>query len=140
MRFILLFICSLFLFGCAKNWYLGEWTVTDVTFPAISAISYEEASAWFGAKASYSTSHFSFRDKACQDPQFELESLTESEFYTTYRTTFRQLNIDGDTVTILQLSCAGAAAFPGTTLIQVTADSAYTPWDGAFFKLERNTR
>ena len=137
-RFIGLLISLMFLAGCAKNWYIGEWTVTDVQFPAVSAMSNEAAVEWFGSKAIYTESLFSFREKRCQSPQFELESLPQSEFYAAYRASFRQLNIDGDSVSLMRISCSGDSVFPGSTLVRVTDNIVYTPWDGAFFRFERS--
>ncbi|MCH8500629.1 MAG: hypothetical protein LAT77_01825 [Aliidiomarina sp.] len=137
MRFILLFIGLVFLSGCAKNWYIGEWQVTDVEFPAVSAMSSDEAIEWFGSEANYFESHFSFRDNGCESPRFEPETLTESEFYIAYRTSFSQLNIDRKSVGVLQVICLDNSVYPGSTLIKVADDIVYTPWDGAFFRLEK---
>src|SRR5690554_3018138 len=137
MRFLLLMLSLTWFTGCANNWYTGDWTVTDVEFPAVSALSYEDAQAWFGSKAKVSKSVFLFRDSRCDSPQFEHESFTESEFYRAYRASYAQLGIAGDSVEVIRVTCSEASVFAGNTLIQVNEDVLYIPWDGAFFRLER---
>lgn len=137
MRFILLFISIIFISGCAKSWYVGEWAVTDASFPAVSALSAEEARDWFGSEAVYSESRFSFRSANCESPQFALESYKESDFLIEYRVSFARLGIEGESADILRVTCSGLSAFPGSTLIKVTSDTVYAPWDGVFFRLDR---
>ena|SRR5690554_749812 len=139
MRFISLFTGLIFLAGCAKAWYVGEWVVTDVRFPTVSALGADEAREWFGSRAVYSDSHVSFRGERCESPKFELGSYTESDFIMAYRTSFVQLGIEGDSVSILRVTCTGVSVFPGSTLVKVTNDMIYAPWEGAFFRLDRQS-
>ncbi len=140
MRLILLFFSLVLLSGCANSWYLGEWKVTDVEFPAVSALGAEEAQEWFGEEAIYAESLFSFRENTCEAPQYAPQELSEADFRIAYRAPFSQLNIDGEATEILRVSCAETSSFPGMTLIKGKEDIVYLPWDGAFFKLERSVR
>lgn len=138
MRFIFLLISAIFLSGCANSWYLGEWRVSDVEFPAISALGYDEAETWFGSQAIYSEAQVSFRGTTCQRPEYELREVAEQEFRTAYRASFSQLGIDGDTAEVLSVTCSEVTSFPGMTLIKIAGDVVYLPWDGAFFRLARS--
>lgn len=137
-RALLGLITALLLSGCSSRWYLGEWLVTDVAFAAVSAISAEDAQAWLGADAVYAESLVVFRGDGCQQPQFQVETVSASVFYQTYRATFAALGINGETTTLLHVHCGTDAAFPASTFIHASDDSGYVPWDGAFFRLERH--
>lgn len=137
MRFISLFISVICISACANSWYLGEWRVTDAEFPCISAVSVVEAQEWFGSEAKYSESHFAFRGATCDRPSYELQVLSEQDFQMAYRAVFSQLDIDGEATEALRVTCSDLSVFPGMTLIKMTGDAVYLPWDGAFYRLDR---
>lgn|SRR5690606_34503708 len=139
MRFIPLLLIFL-LFSCSANeneWYLGAWKVSDAKFPGISAMGMEEAKVWFGSEAIYTKTKVAFRDETCDSPEFKMTSLTEAEFFSSYRATFKQLEIEGESVEILQVGCPANWIAPGSTLIKANSNFGYTLWDGVFFKVDK---
>jgi|SRR5690554_1047545 hypothetical protein len=139
MRYITLLLMFL-LFSCSTpeaKWYLGVWQVSDAKFPGISAMGMDEATVWFGSEASYTETKVSFRDESCDNPKFTITSLTEDEFYSTYRARFKTLGIEGELVEILNVGCPSDWIAPGATLIKANNNSGYTLWDGVFFKVDK---
>ncbi|MDR6982401.1 hypothetical protein J2X32_001019 [Rheinheimera pacifica] len=139
MRYISLLL-TLFLLSCSSDnskWYQGHWQVTDAKFPGISAMGMDDAKAWFGTKASYTDTKVSFADEVCDKPQFTLTTLVEAEFYSLYRARFQQLGITGESTEILTVGCPSDWVAPGAILIKAENNTAYTLWDGVFFKLDK---
>lgn len=130
--------------GCANSepepWYLGSWSVSDAEFPGMSAMGMTEAQEWFGLVASYRLDRVSFKDDSCHTPAYTTRKLSESDFYQEFRATFAALAIDQEEVTLVEVNCAGDWLAPGSVLIQVDEDNAYTTWDGVFFKLDKLNR
>ncbi len=137
MRFIVLLFSLSAIFGCSRSWYLDEWTVSGAKFAAISAMDMPQAETWFGSKAVYSDSTVSFRGESCTAPQFTVDTLREAEFRRLYRAAFTTLGIEGEMVEILEVRCPESWTQPGAKLIKADANTAYIPWDGVFFQLER---
>lgn len=139
MRYIGLLLTLLLLSCSADNskWYHGQWQVTDATFPGISAMGMDDAKAWFGTKVTYSDTKVSFAGEVCDKPQFTLTALAEAEFYPLYRARFAQLGITGETADVLTVGCPSEWVAPGAVLIKATGNTAYTLWDGVFFKLDK---
>lgn len=117
--------------------YEGVWRITDAKFPGVSAMGMEEAREWFGSEARLSASQVSFQDELCEQPSFHVNTLNESEFYTYYRARFDGLNIDDETVDIVEVGCPDYWGVPGSMLVQVSDNLAYLPWDGVFFQVEK---
>lgn len=141
MRYLILFVCFCVLPGCTQSgtWYEGRWQITDAKFPGVSAMGREEALVWYGSEVRYREDEVSFRDQVCAEPSFSLSRLDEGEFYTHYRARFQNLDIAGDSVEILSISCPAKWTVPGATLIKASDDTAYLPWDGVFFKVTKIT-
>lgn len=139
MRAMMLLL-TLFLLSCSadnREWYLGVWKVSDAKFPGISAMGMEEAKVWFGSEASYTKAKVAFRGETCESPEFTLTSLTEDEFFSSYRARFTALGIEGESVEILHVGCPSDWIAPGATLIKVNSNIGYTLWDGVFFKVDK---
>lgn len=139
MRYINLLIISC-LASCSapeSEWYIGVWQVTDAKFPGVSAMGMEEAEEWFGDEATYSNNKVTFRDESCAHPEFQVTSSNAAEFYANFRARFQDLEITGESVEILEVVCSGNWVAPGALLIRATDNTAYTLWDGVFFKLEK---
>ena len=145
MRYLILLSAMLAITGCANQWYTGEqwykgeWTVTDAKLPGISAIGLDELPQWYGAEALYSDTLVTFRDARCEQPQFAVKEIGPHEFNSEFRATFAALDITDSSVQVLEVGCPGRWTEPGATFIQAGPDSGYVLWDGAFFKLVRQS-
>lgn len=140
MRLKILMFAVILLCGCSnKPWYQGQWTITGFSFNAVSALSTEEANSWLGKIADYSATTASFEDALCKNASYNMTELTAQTFSQEYRTTLAILGIEDETVNMLQVTCTDNITFPGSTLLQVNDTTAYLPWDGVFFKLEKST-
>ena len=139
MRFLILLFAILATSGCANQWYKGEWTVTDVKFPGVSAIGVDEAPQWYVTEALYSDVLVTFRDARCEQPQFTVRELQQGAFQREFRASFAALDIAGSSVQVLEVGCPGSWTEPGSTFIQASPDSGYVLWDGAFIKLVRKS-
>lgn len=136
-RCIAIILVMLVASGCTRDWYTGEWTVTEARFPGISAMGLDEAREWYGSQAVYSASSVTFRGRRCEEPRFSVSEMNEAAFRNAYRATFSALDIDGSSVQILEVGCPDGWAHPGALLIEAGPESAYIVWDGVFFKLVR---
>lgn len=142
MRCISLLLLFLLL-SCSTpeaKWYLGVWKVTDAKFPGISAMGMDEAKAWFGSEVTYTETKVTFRDESCHSPEFTTTLLTEDEFFSAYRATFKALGIEGESVEILHVDCSSSWTSSGATLVKANSNFGYTLWDGVFFKVDKISR
>lgn len=140
MRYLIVVLAIFTTSGCANTWYMDEWTVTDVKLPGISAIGFDQARQWYGAKALYSDALVTFRDARCEQPQFTVRDMQQAEFHREFRATFAALDIESTSVQVLEVGCPDNWTQPGSTFIQASPDSGYVLWDGAFFKLVRKSK
>lgn len=140
MRLSVLMLTAVLLCGCSnKPWYQGQWTVNGFSFGAVSALSEDEAKSWLGKTVMYATTTATFEEAVCEHASYNITELTAQTFSQEYRTTLSALGIKDDTVKMLQVNCADGMVFPGSTLLQVNDTTAYLPWDGVFFKLEKTS-
>lgn len=116
-------------------WYEGSWQVSDTRFPAVSAMSAEQAEDWLGQSVLYTPGYAEYAGERCEQPSYSEAELDQSEFYTIYRARFEQLDIAGPMVTLLHVSCDNDWQTPATTFIKVNETRGYMTWDGAFFEL-----
>lgn len=137
MRYIIVLLLIFARSAHADEWYLGVWKVTDAKFPGISAMGMDDAKKWFGSEAVYNKQKVTFHDETCDNPKYSIETLTEDKFYSSYRATFHELGIEGKSVEILDVGCSSNWVAPGSTIIKANNKSAYTLWDGVFFKIDK---
>lgn len=123
----------------ANDWYLGKWKVSDALFPGISAMDTKEAKVWFGSIATYTKDKVTFRKEICKKPVYKVETLTKDQFYSSYKTTFDKLHIEGEVVEILHVGSSLKADWtaPSATIIRANKKFGYILWDGVFFKVDK---
>ena len=138
LTLILLQICCADAGASGSNdWYLGKWKVIDASFPGISAMDMDEARAWFGSVAVYTNKLVSFREEVCVSPSYKINNLSEGEFYTDYKVTFKQLDIEAKSVDVLEVGCPENWTAAGSALIKADGRSGYLLWDGVFFRVNK---
>jgi hypothetical protein len=121
----------------AQSWYLGQWRVVDMVFAGITAMDINEAQNWVGRKATLRSEKAFFRTWQCEKPRYLEVDLTEAQFYSDYRVSFEMLDIQPDTVTILDIKCPFEISAKGAVLIQANHQFSYSLWDGVFFKMSK---
>lgn len=136
-RFI--FVLSLVAAQCnAQEWYLGDWKTVDIDYGSIYSMTEAQARNWMGKKASYKPDLVSFDWANCASPHYVVEVLTDNDFGSNYRMDPAKLGITSERIEILNVGCPRRWAAPGSTLIKVSENTAYTLWDGAYLKLEKS--
>jgi hypothetical protein len=63
--------------------------------------------------------------------------MTPDEFETAYHVRGAALGLEGQTVTLITVTCPSAWTNRGSVLIVKSRDALLTTWDGVFFELER---
>ncbi|GAB3681197.1 hypothetical protein GCM10028792_27140 [Salinisphaera aquimarina] len=121
----------------AEPWYYGVWTVVGSDSPGISAMTTEEAKSWDGSVAHYTADIAEFRKNECSDPVYRSTEQSAAEFYDYYRFDPAKLGIDGKSIETIEVGCPDDWIQPGSKLLKVDSRTAYTSWDGVYFKLNK---
>jgi hypothetical protein len=120
---------------------LGTWTVAGHSIPGISAVSEDEATAHDGQIVQLDPMQALSNGERCVAPGYPARSVdTEDYLASEFNLPPESLQAlaGKDHVTIVEISCDGGpwTAF-GSLLIVIDANRALTPWDGAFYELQR---
>lgn len=138
---ILSMIAMLSYLGCNKTEsFFGEWIVTKIAGTSgIYAMSDEEMKSFIGKKAEYSQSLAAFDNEFRKNPVYKRETLSEATFFSGFRTSFENLGLKGESVTIINIyeNQNNLWINPGSCLIIKDNDSMLTVWDGVFFEMTR---
>ena len=121
----------------ADPWYYGKWAVKGSEVFGVSAMTTAEARSWYGSIARYSADSAKFREDQCAQPSYRTTRQSAADFFEYYRFAATELGIDSDTVETVGIGCPERWDAPGSSLIRVDSDTAFTSWDGVYFKLER---
>lgn len=133
--FLSLFSASAFAEG--DPWLLGEWRITGVKFPGMSAMSEQEAEEWINQTISYETTSVKLINQICNNPIYGIEEVSANDFMATHRVSLATLEIESSSVEIREINCDSAWMGPGLTIIKAKEDAAYTTWDGGYFIMEK---
>jgi len=94
---------------------------------------------YLGQNVDYSATEMKFGVQVLQHPSYELERLTETEFFDQFGLPLKQIGITSDSVTMIRvLDSAGKNPFvPGNVLFFRSKNVIVGTWDGVFFELAR---
>ena len=139
---LLLIISVLSSLGCNQTEpFFGEWVVSKIAGTSrISAMSEAEMKSFIGKRAEYNRTLATFDGESCENPIYKKETLSETDFFSNFRTSFENLDLKGKSVTLLNVYENQKTPWinPGSYLIIKDNDTMITIWDGVFFELKRN--
>jgi hypothetical protein len=94
---------------------------------------------YLGQNAVYSASEMKFARKALGHPSYEVEKLSEAEFFDQFGLPLKQIGITTNAVTMIKvLDSSGKNPFiPGNVLFYRSKNVIVATWDGLFFELVR---
>jgi hypothetical protein len=120
---------------------IGTWKVTGYSMPGITAMTEDEARAHEGQTVELGDAEALSNGERCAAPKYPVRSVDTEDFLAAeFNLPPESLKpVAGkDSITVVEISCDDApwTAF-GSLVIEVDADHVLTPWDGAFFELER---
>jgi hypothetical protein len=120
----------------------GDWTVVGHRFSGVSAAVEVDVSGWRGRRLHYASDAAVWQSDSCRAPGFRsYTAATDSFLGIGFHANAVDLGIDVKAMPRLRLTeitCGGEDWIaPGGLLIWTGADRALTPWEGAFFELER---
>lgn len=134
-------VLSIFLWfpavAAANEWYLGDWGLTEVRYPHITAMTDEEAAGYIGRTIHYGKSSVQLIDHTCSNPIYKVETVTAGDFLTSNRFSLESLEIDRASVELLKVECASGGYAPGLSVIKKDDATGYISWDGAYFKITK---
>lgn len=134
-------ILSVFLWfpavAIANEWYLGDWELTEVKFPHISAMTEEEAAAYIGRTIHYGQHSVQLINDSCSNPVYKINIIMAGDFLTSNRFHLESLEIDRPSVELLEVKCASGGYAPGLSIIKKDDNTGYISWDGAYFQITK---
>jgi hypothetical protein len=121
---------------------IGVWTVVGHYIPGISAMSDTDAAAWDGQTVRLTAAEAISPGTRCDQPAYATRMVARdnllAEGFHLSPTSLAPL-ASLKRLALLEVSCHGAPwAAMGGQLIQIDADHLLAPWDGVFFKLQRD--
>jgi hypothetical protein len=122
----------------------GDWIIVGHRIPGTSALNDDDARQWHGRVFHYAAGVASSIADTCASPSYRrrivpADSLLGVGFHTTLEA-LEWPDTVGQKFAITEVTCGGESwSAPGAVLIWVTPDKPFTPWDGVFFQLERDT-
>lgn len=128
--------------GCNKTEpFFGKWVVSKVSGTSrISAMSEAEIKSFIGKKAEYNRRLAAFDGESCENPIYKKETLSEADFFSGFRSSFENLDLQGKSVTIFYVfeNQSNPWINPGSSLIIKDNNTLITIWEGVFFEMKRD--
>lgn len=125
----------------ASHRLTGVWTVAGHWLADVSAMDAEEAAGWHGRRLWLVDWEALVPGARCAEPSYLTERVAADAFVTRFDSWPQGLvlPVEDGRVRVMTVRCEGEDwAAPGGTMIRVADDRALTPWDGAFFALDRD--
>lgn len=121
----------------ANEWYLGDWELTEVRYPAVFAMTEAEAAVYIGRTIYYGTNSVQLINHACSNPIYQTEIVTAGDFLFDNRFSLERLGINSPSVELLNVECTSGGYAPGLRVIKKDENTGYISWDGAYFKITK---
>lgn len=141
MRRILLPLAGLTLLGCGPSAppepFFGDWKVTGVASPGVSAVPAGAAQQAVGTEVSFSGRKARYGSRECGGPTYTRRWLSPATFTDAYRVAPPSLGLTGPQVEFVDISCADGSLDEAGTLIVRPDGTLVTALDGVFYVLTR---
>ena len=115
----------------------GQWKVSSVIAPGVSAQSPADAGRRVGTIVSLEAGRVRVGDRTCGGATYTRRNLSAEVFAEAYRVTPQQLSLAGDPIALVDVICESGALELGSTLILKSDTAMLTTWDGVFYVLTK---
>ena len=116
----------------------GEWKVSSVITPGVSAPSPADAGRQVGTVVSLQAGRVRVGDHTCNGASYTRRALSVETFAEAYRVTPQQLSLSGDPIALVDVTCESGGLELGSTLVLKSDTAMLTMWDGVFYVLTRS--
>jgi len=116
----------------------GEWKVSSVITPGVSAQSPADAGRQVGTVVSLQAGRVRVGDHTCNGATYTRRALSVETFAEAYRVTPQQLSLSGDPIALVDVTCESGGLELGSTLVLKSDTAMLTMWDGVFYVLSRS--
>jgi hypothetical protein len=116
----------------------GEWKVSSVITPGVSAQSPADAGRQVGTVVSLKAGRVRVGDHTCNGATYTRRALSVETFAEAYRVTPQQLSLSGDPIALVDVTCESGGLELGSTLVLKSDTAMLTMWDGVFYVLTRS--
>ena len=116
----------------------GEWKVSSVMTPGVSAQSPADAGRQVGTVVSLQAGRVRVGDHTCNGATYTRRALSVETFAEAYRVTPQQLSLTGDPIALVDVTCESGGLELGSTLVLKSDTAMLTMWDGVFYVLTRS--
>jgi len=116
----------------------GDWKVSSVIAPGVSAQSPADAGRQVGTVVSLQAGRVRVGDRTCSGATYTRRALSVETFAEAYRVTPQQLSLSGDPIALVDVTCESGGLELGSTLVLKSDTTMLTMWDGVFYVLTRS--
>ena len=116
----------------------GDWKVSSVITPGVSAQSPADAGRQVGTVVSLEAGRVRVGDRTCSGATYTRRALSVETFAEAYRVTPQQLSLTGDPIALVDVTCESGGLELGSTLVLKSDTAMLTMWDGVFYVLTRS--
>jgi hypothetical protein len=116
----------------------GDWKVSSVIAPGVSAQSPADAGRQVGTVVSLEAGRARVGDRTCSGATYTRRSLAVETFVEAYRVTPQQLSLGDDPIALIDVTCESGGLELGSTLVVKSDTAMLTMWDGVFYVLTRS--
>ena len=116
----------------------GDWKVSSVIAPGVSAQSPADAGRQVGTAVSLQAGRVRVGDHTCNGATYTRRALSVETFAEAYRVTPQQLSLTGDPIALVDVTCESGGLELGSTLVLKSDTAMLTMWDGVFYVLTRS--
>jgi hypothetical protein len=116
----------------------GDWKVSSVITPGVSAQSPANAGRQVGTVVSLEAGRVRVGDRTCGGATYTRRALSVETFAEAYRVTPQQLAITGDPIALVDVTCESGGLELGSTLVLKSDTAMLTMWDGVFYVLTKS--
>lgn len=131
---------SAFTLGCAVKepaFFEGTWVVTEAHQPGISAVSPQQAQTILGRSLQYKSDRATLNQQQCITPRYHKQQFHLDDFSQYYRVDAKSLGFVPGKVTQVTIDCGLGAKDIGSTLVFQEDTTAYTVFNGTFYRIEK---
>jgi hypothetical protein len=116
----------------------GDWKVSSVITPGVSAPSPADAGRQVGTVVSLEAGRVRVGDRTCSGATYTRRALSVETFAEAYRVTPQQLAITSDPIALVDVTCESGGLELGSTLVLKSDTAMLTMWDGVFYVLSKS--
>jgi len=135
------FLPILLLMACGPSGpaepFHGDWKVSSVIAPGVSAKSPAQAGRQVGAVVSLQPGRVRVGDRTCSGATYSRRALSVETFTEAYRVTPQQLSLTADPIALVDVTCEDGTLELGSTLVLQSDTAMLTMWDGVFYVLTK---